>query len=123
MTGSSSIIAFIPTRDADRAKAFYEGILGLHFVRDDHFALVFKANGITIRIVKMDEFVPAAYTILGWEVADAPEAAKELCAKGITFERYPGMEQDDLGIWISPNGSKVVWFKDPDGNVLSISQS
>jgi catechol 2,3-dioxygenase-like lactoylglutathione lyase family enzyme len=122
MLSAHNIIAFIPTTDAQRARDFYEQKLGLKFVTDDAFALVFEANGIMIRVVKLKEHTPAQFTILGWEVPDANTAVHDLKAKGVIFERYPWAQQDELGIWTAPGGAKVAWFKDPDGNVLSISQ-
>jgi hypothetical protein len=73
-------------------------------------------------VVKLKEFTPAQFTILGWEVPDAQQAVSELQSRGVTFERYPWAQQDELGVWSAPGGAKVAWFKDPDGNVLSVSQ-
>ncbi|WP_263419801.1 VOC family protein [Terriglobus albidus] len=122
MLGSQSIIAFIPTKDFRKARNFYEQTLGLRFVSDDGFALVFDANGVMLRIAKASEFKPQPFTILGWKVDDIGGFASQLSAKGITFERYSFLQQDGMGIWTSPDGAKVAWFKDPDGNLLSISQ-
>jgi len=122
MLSTCELIGIVPTADAARAKTFYQSVLQLHFVEDDGFALVFKAHHALLRIVKMPAFTPAPFTLLGWEVADLGDELRELAASGVVFERYPQFEQDALGIWTAPNGSKVAWFKDPDGNVLSISQ-
>ena len=122
MLGSTNIIAFVPTRDPKQARAFYEGILGLRFVKDDGFALVFDANGIMIRIAKAPEFKPLPFTILGWQVSSIEKMAADLQEKGVHFERFGFFEQDELGIWTAPTGDKVAWFKDPDGNLLGISQ-
>ena len=122
MLANGSVIGFVPTTDADRARIFYEKKLGLTFVSDDPFALVFDANGTTIRIVRVASYAPAAFTILGWNVHDVRECALDLHRNGVEFERYPGLDQDDTGIWTSPGGTRVAWFKDPDGNVLSISE-
>ncbi len=122
MLGSHKIIAFIPTKNSGRARQFYEGILGLTFVSDDPFALVLQANGVMLRVAKIPEFEPAAFTVLGWQVADIEKMVSGLHKKGVQFERYDFMEQDKLGIWSAPGGAKVAWFKDPDGNVLSVSQ-
>jgi catechol 2,3-dioxygenase-like lactoylglutathione lyase family enzyme len=121
MLGSINIVAFVPTRDAEKARAFYEGVLGLRFVKDDGFALVLDANGIMVRIARA-QFTPAAFTILGWQVADIENIAAGLQEKGVHFEMFGFFEQDALGIWTAPSGDKVAWFKDPDGNVLSVSQ-
>jgi catechol 2,3-dioxygenase-like lactoylglutathione lyase family enzyme len=122
MLSSSDIVAFVPIKDADKARAFYEGVLGLKFVKDDGFALVFDANGIMVRVAKVPQFTPAQFTILGWQVKEIEKVAADLQSKGVTFERYGFFKQDDLGIWTAPTGDKIGWFKDPDGNILSISQ-
>lgn len=122
MLGANSVIGFIPTKDFALAKAFYEGVLGLRLTAMDDFALVFASGGTVIRVVKVGAFQPAPYTILGWQVQNATQAVSALAARGVTFERFPGMAQDAHGIWDAPGGARVAWFKDPDGNVLSVSQ-
>jgi catechol 2,3-dioxygenase-like lactoylglutathione lyase family enzyme len=122
MLGTNDVIAFVPTTDSAKARAFYEGVLGLQFISDDGFALVFSANGIMLRIIRAQQFTPVQYTILGWQVKQIAEVVAELQKRGVHFERFGFFEQDDLGIWKAPNGDKVAWFKDPDGNVLSVSQ-
>jgi catechol 2,3-dioxygenase-like lactoylglutathione lyase family enzyme len=117
-----NIMAFVPTKDAQKAKGFYEGVLGLRFIKDDGFALVLDANGIMVRVVKLQQFPPAQFTILGWNVSDIEKVVQELQQKGVHFERYDFFKQDELGIWTAPSGDKVAWFRDPDGNVLSVSQ-
>jgi catechol 2,3-dioxygenase-like lactoylglutathione lyase family enzyme len=117
------IIAFVATSDPDGAKKFYRDMLGLPLVSEElPFALVFDANGTMLRVTVVKNVVPAGYTVLGWQVPDIAAAAKSLSEAGIRFERYPGMAQDELGIWSSPGGARVAWFKDPDNNTLSISQ-
>jgi catechol 2,3-dioxygenase-like lactoylglutathione lyase family enzyme len=115
------IMAFVATRDPSRAKAFYKDTLGLRFVSQDPFAVVFDAHGIMLRVAIVQKIVVAPYTVLGWEVPDIAAAAKDLAKAGVHFERF-GMPQDELGIWTSPSGARVAWFKDPDGNLLSITQ-
>jgi catechol 2,3-dioxygenase-like lactoylglutathione lyase family enzyme len=122
MLGSFNIAAFVPTKDSEKARAFYEGVLGLRFVKDDGFALVLDANGIMIRVAKAPPFTPAPFTILGWQVSDIENVVTGLQGKGVRFERFGFFEQDELGIWTAPTGDKVAWFKDPDGNMLSLSQ-
>ena len=122
MLGSINIIAFVPTTDFQKARAFYEGVLGLRFVNDDGFACVFRANGIMVRIVKVQNFKPAQFTVLGWEVSDIEKMVPALESTGVHFERFGFFEQDKLGIWTAPTGDKVAWFKDPDGNTLSLTQ-
>jgi len=122
MLGSTNIVAFVPITDAAKARAFYEGVLGLKFVQDDGFALVFDANGIMIRAAKMKEVKPAQFTVLGWQVSEIENVVRVLTGKGVRFEIFGYFKQDELGIWTAPTGDKVAWFKDPDGNILSISQ-
>jgi len=116
----SDIVAFVATADAVRAREFYETVLGLRLIADDPFALVFDANGVMLRVQKVQTVSPAPYTSLGWRVADIGATIQGL--KGVTFERFPGLNHDDLGVWTSPRGALVAWFKDPDGNVLSLTQ-
>jgi catechol 2,3-dioxygenase-like lactoylglutathione lyase family enzyme len=118
-----SIIGFIATSDSDRARKFYRDTLGLPLVSEQlPFALVFDAHGTMLRVTIVKKVNPAGYTVLGWQVPDIVAAAEALSRAGVQFERYQRMEQDELGIWSAPGGSKVAWFKDPDGNTLSISQ-
>jgi catechol 2,3-dioxygenase-like lactoylglutathione lyase family enzyme len=121
MFGSTNIVAFVPTKDAEKARAFYVDVLGLRFIKDDGFAMVLDANGIMVRVARA-QFTPAQFTILGWQVNNIEKTVAGLQEKGVHFERFGFFEQDALGIWTAPTGDKVAWFKDPDGNVLSVSQ-
>jgi catechol 2,3-dioxygenase-like lactoylglutathione lyase family enzyme len=115
-------VCFIATADAGRARAFYEQQLGLALVQDSGYALVFDANGTQLRIQRVEAVAPHPYTALGWEVDDAAAQARALAASGVALARFPGLPQDADGVWTSPDGSRVAWFHDPDGNTLSISQ-
>ena len=122
MLGSNDIVAFLTVTDGEKARAFYEGVLGLKFVNDDGFALVFEANGIMVRAAKAKEVHPAHFTVLGWKVTCIEGVVRGLAARGVKFETFSYFKQDELGIWTAPSGDKVAWFKDPDGNILSLSQ-
>ena len=122
MLRGNNIIGFIPTTDKAKARTFYEGVLGLEFKEEDTFAVVMNANGIDIRIVNVGQFTPFGFTILGWAVEDIAEAVTTMRAKGVEFETYDFLDHDDLGIWTAPDGARVAWFKDVDGNTLSVSQ-
>lgn len=122
MLGDQKLVAFAPVRNADRSRAFYRDTLGLRMLYEDGFALVFDVAGIMLRVTLVGEFTPQRFTVLGWQVDDASEFARKLAAAGVTPERFPGLEQDELGVWSAPGGAKIAWFKDPDGNILSISQ-
>lgn len=122
MLKNNDSVSFLATLDADASRIFYEECLGLNFVADEYFALVFNLNGHTLRVAKVGELSPAAHTVFGWIVNNIEETAKELANRGVNFEMNYEMQQDQLGIWVSPSGAKVAWFKDPDGNNLSITQ-
>jgi len=119
---NSKIISFVATVKPEKARKFYEEALGLKLQYEDGFAIVFDVNGTMLRVQKVKELVPAGHTVLGWEVADISAAVGELVKKGVKFEVFPGMGQDELGIWTSPAGGKIAWFKDPDGNTLSLTE-
>ena len=119
---NSSVVAFILVSNAEAAKTFYSDMLGLEFVKNDGFALVFKFGGVMLRAGIANSFTPTQNTVLGWEVSDIAATASKLQRAGIELKRLPGRQQDELGVWTAPDGSKVAWFQDPDGNWLSISQ-
>jgi catechol 2,3-dioxygenase-like lactoylglutathione lyase family enzyme len=122
MLSAAKVMGFIPTRDFKRARAFYEGILGLVVTSVDDFAIAVDSSGIMVRIAKVEVLRPQPFTILGWEVPDIRKAVADLNQHGVPLEKlgFPG--QDELGIWTAPNGTRVAWFKDPDGNTLSVTQ-
>lgn len=121
MLADSPIMAFAPTTKPEEARDFYANKLGLRLAGEDPLALAFDCNGILLRVQKVQMLVPAQHTILGWQVADIEAAVADLQARGVVFQKYD-FAQDERGIWTSPSGSRVAWFKDPDGNILSISQ-
>jgi catechol 2,3-dioxygenase-like lactoylglutathione lyase family enzyme len=122
MLASSKIVGFVPIKDSAKARSFYEAKLGFQFVSDDMFALVMKAGETMNRIAKAKDFTPAAYTVLGWEVPNIEKVVAWLQKRGVAFEKYPFVQDQQRGIWTAPTGDKVAWFKDPDGNVLSLSK-
>jgi catechol 2,3-dioxygenase-like lactoylglutathione lyase family enzyme len=122
MLSSGKLIGFVPTTDSNRSREFYEGGLGFKFLSEDQFALVMQAGESMIRIARAGKFIPAQYTVMGWEVTDIEAVVKWLSGRGVTFEKYPFVQDQKQGIWTTPNGDKVAWFTDPDGNVLSLSQ-
>lgn len=119
---SSHICAFAPTTDAARARAFYSETLGLRLVSEDQYALVFDANGTMLRVTLVKELTPHPFTVLGWNVEDMSAAVSAMTAAGVVFEKYAFLPLDPEGVMTFPNGDKVAWFKDPDGNTLSIAQ-
>ena len=122
MLARCEVVGFLATIRPSDARAFYCDVLGLEFVQDGPFALVVGAANATVRIQKVPAFTPLPFTAMGWKVDDVRETALSLVAKGVRFERFEGMSQDDVGVWVSPSGARVCWFRDPDGNLLSLTQ-
>jgi catechol 2,3-dioxygenase-like lactoylglutathione lyase family enzyme len=118
----AKLIAFCATVDDKRARAFYEDVVGLKFVEDSPYAVVFDAWGTALRIQKVDKLTPHPFTQLGFAVDDIRAAVKELKGRGVVFQRIGLPGQDDDGVWASPAGAFVAWFKDPDGNTLSLTE-
>ena len=120
---SARVVTFVLTRDREASKAFYTGVLGLPLTGDDGFATVLDMNGTILRITQIEGYQAPPHPVLGWEVPDIAAAIRDLVAKGVTMTIYEGYGQDAQGVWTSPDGkAKVAWFKDPDGNVLSLTQ-
>ncbi|MBV9396722.1 MAG: VOC family protein [Bryobacterales bacterium] len=114
----------ICTRDRARATAFYSKALGLVLAHEDKFGAMFNTGGVTLRMSFVADFTAHEHTILGFSVPDVKAAVAALREKGITFNTYPGFNQDELGILTLPGGvGRVAWFKDPDGNVLSVTDT
>ncbi len=123
MLTANKVIGFVPTQDSAKAREFYEGKLGFQFVSDDPFALVMRSGETMIRVSKAKDFTPAPYTILGWEVKDIEAVVRWLTSRGVVFEKYPFVQdQESRNMECALRRSSVAWFKDPDGNVLSVSQ-
>lgn len=122
MLGNFQVKAMLATANPEAARHFYGEVLGLSLVEEHPFAILYDSAGIRVHIQKVTAFTPQPFTAMGWTVPDVTAAATELARKGVRFERFEGMTQDDLGIWIPPGGATgVCWFKDPDGNLLSLS--
>jgi catechol 2,3-dioxygenase-like lactoylglutathione lyase family enzyme len=122
MLADQKLKAFIPTLMPGKAKWFYKDVLGLTLLSEDEFALEFDANGFLLRVTIVSAFKPHPFTVLGWHVTDIKITVQSLLEKGVLFEKYDFFQQDELGIWTAPGGTKVAWFKDPDGNLLSLDE-
>jgi len=122
MLADFRLMAFLATTDAARARAFYEGVLGLRFVSEDDFAVVYDVQGIEFRLQKVRELTPQPHTALGWMVDGIEGIVRDIAARGGRFERFPQLEQDAAHIWKSPSGARIAWFRDPDGNLLSLTE-
>ena len=122
MLNQARMIGFVLTTDYEAARRFYEGKLGFAFESLDQFALVMKVGGHQVRIARVEGFQALRSTVLGWEVADIEAVVRWLIGQGVEMEKYPWVADKELGIWKAPGGAQIAWFKDPDGNVLSVSQ-
>ena len=122
MLDGCSLIAFAATTDGATARTFYEGVLGLHFVAEDEFAVVYDVQGIEFRLQKVATLHPQPHTTLGWSVTGIDQVVQDITARGARFERYGSLEQDAAGIWKSPSGARIAWLKDANGNLLSLTE-
>jgi predicted enzyme related to lactoylglutathione lyase len=120
--GSADLIAFVPTKDMGKARPFYEKTLGLPMEGESPVACAFRVKGVLLRVIVVEQLTPFPFTLVGWSVEDIQATVAALTARGVAFDRFEGIEQDELGIWRSPGGAQVAWFKDPDANTLSLTQ-
>lgn len=120
---SALTVTFVPSTDLNRSRRFYEEVLGFSVAKQDSFAVVLDAGPVPIRVTNVgDAFNVQPFTVLGWEVGDIQAEVTELVERGVGFLRVQSLQQDDSGVWAAPDGTQVAWFKDPDGNTLSLSQ-
>jgi catechol 2,3-dioxygenase-like lactoylglutathione lyase family enzyme len=122
MLAPAQVTAFLATAQGPRAAAFYRGTLGLPQISEDAFALVFDLHGVELRIQKVERLTPQPFTVLGWQVQELAAVLAALAARGVVFDRFPGLAQSAQGIWRAPSGAQVAWFRDPDGNLLSVAE-
>ncbi|HEY2203061.1 MAG TPA: VOC family protein [Pseudonocardia sp.] len=121
MLEDSPLVAFVGVADLAVARRFYGETLGLPLRDELPYALVGDAHGTTLRITAVPTPSRAPFTVLGWQVADLDATVDELIGRGVRFLRYEALDQDDRGLWEAPGGTRVAWFTDPDGNVLSVN--
>ena len=120
--GDRPLMAFIPVSDLGAAQSFYQDVLGLTVGEEGPYAVVLDAGGTMLRLAQVEDLQPQPYTIAGWQVLDMATSIDSLESRGVAFIRYEGMDQDERGIWSTPAGDQVAWFKDPDGNTLSLTR-
>ncbi len=122
MLAKANLVAFVPTTDLPRARAFYVDVLGLTVTADTPFACVLNAGGTMLRVTPVESLPARPYTVVGWAVDDIAATVRNLGGHGLAFSRFDGVDQDRLGIWTAPGGDQIAWFVDPDGNTLSLTQ-
>lgn len=122
MLSGARLVAFVASTDLDRAAAFYIDRLGLPLLERTPLALVLDGGGAQLRVTRVEEKPLTPYTVLGWSVDNLQVTVEDMRTRGIVFSRYPGIEQDRYDAWTAPGGSRIAWFTDPDGNVLSLQE-
>ena len=122
MAISRQPISFIATMDPENAKAFYGEVLGLELLETSPYALVFSDDGHILRVQIVADHSPASHTVHGWQVTDIEDEIEELASTGVDFLIYAQLGQNASGVWTSPDGHKIAWFKDPCGNILSLTE-
>ena len=122
MLNTSKLVGFVGTTQPAEAKRFYERSLGLQLLEEGPYALVFAAGSTTVRVQKVQTLVTPPYTSLGWDVKDIAATVRHLTSKGVEFQHFEGLPQNEAGIWRTPDGSQVAWFRDPDGNTRSLTE-
>jgi predicted enzyme related to lactoylglutathione lyase len=113
------------TNDVDAAKKFYGETLGIKY-KDTMGGITLEFPGSNgVFVYPKDNHEPATYTVLNFPVGDIDKAVAELKAKGVEFEHYDGMTDDDgVAHATDPtDGPSIAWFKDPAGNILSVLQN
>ena len=124
LTSDGTVTAFLYTTDIERCLAWYRDVIGLPAHGRDDYGAFLRSGSTLVRISALPEHRASAHPVLGWDVADIRTAAEDLRGKGVSFIMYDGMGQDEFGIWRSPEGeTRLAWFADPDGNVLSLSEA
>ncbi|MEA3202546.1 MAG: hypothetical protein QOI63_212 [Thermoplasmata archaeon] len=121
MLADAQPVCLVATANPKRAREFYGDVLGLRFIGEDGSALTFHCGATQLRVQKVEAFAPQPFAALGWIVPDMKAAVAALRAKGVPLLRYPWMTSAS-DVWMAPGGAVVAWFKDPDGNTLSLTQ-
>ncbi len=113
---------FVASANHKAALEFYRDVLGFALLEDSPFALGFDAAGTMLRVQKVASLDPYPFTAIGWQVVDIAAEHDRLAERGVSFLDFPPFEQDERDIWTAPDGAKVCWFRDPDGNTLSLTE-
>lgn len=122
MLAGSPLYPTIPTRDLDRARGFYEGVLGLPLIRDKGFEVIFRAGDVEVDVYASEGAGTAEHTLAAFIVDDIESIVRALQERGVVFEEYdlPGVKTVNGIADLGPD--KSAWFRDPDGNLLNVSQ-
>jgi catechol 2,3-dioxygenase-like lactoylglutathione lyase family enzyme len=116
----SELQTLVWSSDIDRAGTFYSEVLDLPLTGRSHGALVYRVGAGTLRISPVPSTSPSEHTVFGFAVDDIEDIVGQLAARGVEFERFAGFDHAENGIWTAPDATKVAWFRDPDGNLISL---
>jgi catechol 2,3-dioxygenase-like lactoylglutathione lyase family enzyme len=122
MLGHSRLQTIILTSRIAEAERFYTDVLGLQLRRHSNGNLIFDVGGSDLTVGRVPSTKPSDHTVIGFAVDNLDAAITELSKRGLIWERFEGFPHDDRGVVITPDGDRVVWFRDPDGNIISIVQ-
>jgi catechol 2,3-dioxygenase-like lactoylglutathione lyase family enzyme len=122
MLADSQLQTIVWTSRIPEAEKFYSEVLGLPLKARSHGALVYSVGGSDLRVSPVPATQPSAHTVVGFAIADIRTAVDTLAARGIILERFAAFPHDPQGVLTTPDGAQVAWFRDPDGNLLSIVQ-
>ncbi|NKC01482.1 MAG: VOC family protein [Pseudomonadales bacterium] len=122
MLANAELQTLALTADIPTAITFYEEVLGLSLKANSDGAAVFDVGGRDLRVSPVAETSPTEHTVFGFAVADVQGVAEELSSKGVPLVEFQGFPHDQNGLVATPDGSRVCWFRDPDGNLISVVQ-
>jgi catechol 2,3-dioxygenase-like lactoylglutathione lyase family enzyme len=122
MLAQARLQTLVLTSNIERAGRFYADILKLPLKGQSLGALVYDVGGGDLRVSPVPSTSPSEHTVLGFSVHNLDQVITDLAARGLRFERFAQFPHDQRGVVTTPDGSKVIWFRDPDGNLLSIVQ-
>jgi catechol 2,3-dioxygenase-like lactoylglutathione lyase family enzyme len=122
MFADTKTFSAFAVNDLAQARKFYAGTLGIQASEQHGMLTLNLAHGHDVRLYQQPGYAPATYTVLMFQVDDIGATVAELTKRGVQFERYDGMDQDELGITRGGGPFIAAWFKDPAGNILEVLQ-
>lgn len=120
MLANAKLQSLILTSRIEEAGAFYRDVLGLPLQGTADGAWVFHVGGGALRVAPVPSTKPSEHTVLGFSVPDVDKVIASLTSRGVLFERFDGFAHEENGTVMTPDGARVAWFRDPDGNILSV---
>lgn len=122
MLAAARLQTLVWTSRIEEATRFYSDVLGLSYKGSVHGASVYEVGGGVLRVAPVPSTMPSEHTVAGFAVDDVYAVVAGLKARGVVFERIAGIPHNEHGVFKLPDGTRVAWFRDPDGNLLSVVQ-